>query len=284
MLNLFQHPTGHPDELKEHVRCRNRLGMTIKAPTTPNFYPFITNNINKQLYISTMKFKAPVLLVSGIIALLASCKKEDPAPPVLPETRLNVVNASVDVFNIFQSGNRINNTASLYPGGISGYLNVTAGEQNYEFKRNGSPDVVLGMKLALDTLTTHSLFVVGLAADQMFLSDDSFTADTGSRALVRFINASPDDGELNVALADTSAIAGETISYSDKAFKSISEFLPVAVTNGSKQLKISRSGGGITLLTDTINLQAGSVYTIFTKGKSGQAGSAAFGAGIITNQ
>jgi hypothetical protein len=49
-----------------------------------------------------------------------------------------------------------------------------------------------------------------------------------------------------------------------------------------KQIKLLRTGGS-TLITDTVSLQSGNVYTIFARGKSGEAGDAAFGAGIIIN-
>ncbi|RCH56691.1 hypothetical protein DJ568_02210 [Mucilaginibacter hurinus] len=237
-----------------------------------------------------MKFRV-VICAAAILAGLTSCNKDDLAPPVLPSTRMAVINASADVFNILQNGNRINGEASLYPGGAMGYTAVTAGEQNYQLKRMGSPDVALNMPMTLDTLNNYSFFVTGLSPEEVFLLNDKLVFDVDTVAKVRFVNASPE--EINLDLMVRNIIDEEeeeeeedttivTTRIDNVAFKTASAFTN-AVT-GNIEIKIFRNGTSNALLTDTISLQARQGYTIFAKGRLNQSGDRAFGHGVFIHQ
>ncbi|RYZ94114.1 MAG: DUF4397 domain-containing protein, partial [Sphingobacteriaceae bacterium] len=191
-----------------------------------------------------MKFRAPLFILL-VMAVLSSCQKDDLPPAVSPTTRLFVVNASGEIFNIFQNGNRLNNDASLYPNGVFGYINIIAGQQNFQFKRMGSPDVSVAMPLTLDTLKSYSLYVTGLTTDEMFLLNDDFTADTGSVSMIRFVNASPETSNMDLVLRNVIAKAdtvakSQTDTISNIAFKSNSAFK--AFVSGDVQVRIFKAG------------------------------------------
>ncbi|MEO6150844.1 MAG: DUF4397 domain-containing protein [Mucilaginibacter sp.] len=233
-----------------------------------------------------MKFRAP-LFILFILAVFVSCRKDDLPPAVLPVSGLLVANASGEVFNIFQNGNRLNNEASLYPNGLTGYMTVVSGLQNYQFKRMGSPDVLINTPLTLDTLRSYSMYVTGLTLDETFLLNDDFTPDTADVANVRFVNASPENINLDLAVRnivpkeDTTSVS-VTTSITNIAFKSGSAFK--GATAGDVELKILRAGSSSVIFTDTVTLQSGQGYTIFAKGRLSQGGDTAFGAGLISNQ
>ena len=222
-----------------------------------------------------MNFRACFYVLFVLLAGLTACQKEDTPLPQPLTTRLNTFNLTGTDINIFQNGNRINNINFLYAGGATGYRTVSAGTQRYQVKRAGAAPVLFDVPLTLDSLTQYSLFIASLTADDIILVEDTFEADTGDVALVRFVNASPDGtANLDVRLNDTLAIG-------NAAYKSVSGYTPF--TTGEKQLKVLRAGSAQALVTDTVLLQPGSAYTIYAKGLPGQGGNAGFGAGIISN-
>jgi hypothetical protein len=224
-----------------------------------------------------MNFKVPVLFVMLLFFGIASCKVGDDA---LPEsstltTTLNVVNTTTDTLNYYLNGSRVNTTASLYPFGYTGYLAVKYADQDYQFKRMGSADVLFNLSLALDTNKVYSLFVAGRAAEDTFTTLDTLVADTSGRAKVRFVNASPDAGNLDVLI-------GDTVNFKVRAYKTTSVFLPVGA--GVKHVRVYRSGNPTAITDTTRTLVAGRVYTLFAKGKVAGVGGQKFGTGLVVNK
>ena len=217
-----------------------------------------------------------LLLLLTVLAFgLASCKKTDDASATVQTTGLNVVNASSDTLNYYLNGTRINNASSIYPLGSSGYLQVAIGEQNYAFKRPRSSEVLMSLPLALDSGKTYSLYVAGRSPDLTFSTIDTLAVDTGRRAMIRFVNASPDAGTLDV-------MVGDTVNFKVRAFKTATVFLPVNA--GEKHIRVYQSGSATAKIDETRTLIGGRVYTLFTKGKLNGAGSAALGTGLIVNR
>jgi len=72
-----------------------------------------------------------------------------------------------------------------------------------QFKSFGSPVVLMSLALTLDTGKTYSLFVAGRSPNLTFSTIDTLVADTGNLATIRFVNASPDAGTLDVMVGDT---------------------------------------------------------------------------------
>jgi len=193
-------------------------------------------------------------------------------------TNLNVVNASADTLNFYQDGTRVNNGSNLIPDGSLGYQTVTSGAQNYQFKKAGSPNTLVDIPLTLDvsTLTVqklYSIFIAGETSDKVFLTRDTLVNDTTGGASVRFVNASPITGTLDVTI-------GNTFSYKKMAFKSATGF--IHVNSGNSTLTIYQSGSTTPLASGTITLVEGTSYTLFTKGLLNGTGKSAFGVRILT--
>jgi hypothetical protein len=222
-----------------------------------------------------MNIKLPFLFITILAFGLASCKKKDDAPPAVKTTNLNVINASADTLNYYLNGTRVNTASSVYPLGSSGYIGVAVGQQNYEFKRPRSPVVLMSLPISLDLGKTYSLYVAGRSADQTFSTIDTLAVDTGNLARIRFVNASPDAGTLDV-------MVGDTVNFKARAFKTSTVFLPVIA--GNKHIRIYQSGTHALKIDETLLLIAGRAYTLFTKGRLSGTGTAALGTGLVVNR
>lgn len=226
-----------------------------------------------------MNFRVPVLIISLLVLGLASCKVGDDAVPVSStlSTKLNVVNAVTDTLNYYLNGSRVNTTSSLYPFGNTGYLDVPYTDQNYQFKRLGNADVLFNLSLTLDTNKVSSLYIAGRSAENTFTSLDTLKADTLSRAKIRFVNASPGSGDLDVRVG-----GGDTVFIRVRAYKSTSIFLPIGP--GIKHVQVFRAGTTTAIADTSRTLLAGRMYTLFAKGTLTGTGGSKFGTGLVVNK
>lgn len=215
-----------------------------------------------------MKVKNLILLFAAFVTVVISCKKSGDFVPIVKTAFINIVNATADTLNIYQSGTRLNNTSNLYPSGSLAGLSVTVGTQNYQFKKAGNPNTLIEIPVTTDTLTTHTLFVAGETADQVFLTKD-LVRDTGTTTVrIRFINASPTTTNLDVYI-------GSNFVRKNIAFKAETEYITVSA--GANVLSIYQAGTTTLLAGGTLTLTSGP-YTLYTKG--GATGNT-FGARIL---
>jgi hypothetical protein len=222
--------------------------------------------MNKGLYI--------LLLFAGMLTVEACKNNDNVFPNVLP-TNLNVVNASADTLNYYLNGTRQNNSSSLFPTGQSYYQTVNAGQATYQFKKAGSFSVLFSLPLKLTDSMNYSLFVCGTSADKSFLTLDQLYTDTVTNSTqIRFVNASPDAGNLDF-------YAGDTINYKSAPFKGTSAFL--ATGSGMKEVKIYQAGSSTKLVDTLIPFQPGGIYTLFSKGLLKGTGTAVFDVGLTIN-
>jgi len=166
------------------------------------------------------------------------------------------VNASADTLNIYLNGTRQNNTSSLFPGGQSFYITVPAGTQNYSFKKAGSPNVLFSVPLNLKDSVYNSIYVTGETAAGSFTSVDAPLADLAHAAL-RFVNASPNAGALDVAVGDSLKF------FPAVAFKSVTAFLPVG--SGQKRIRVYLAGAATATIDTTITMVPTKGYTLFSE-------------------
>ncbi|MFD0750722.1 DUF4397 domain-containing protein [Mucilaginibacter calamicampi] len=222
-----------------------------------------------------MTNKTGILILTVLLACMAfSCKKmnADFPPDAGRPAQMNVVNATADTLNIFQNGNRFNNISSFYPAGSLGYLQVLAGEQQYQVKKDGTPNVLLSLPMALDTLGVYSFFIAGNSADRVFLTKDVFLANNDIE--IRFVNSTPGKS-FDIKI-------GSNFNYSNRAFKSVTGF--VKMTAGKNHYELYETGNAVPLAQGDIVLAEQRVYTLFTKGTATGTGDNALGVKLITNR
>jgi hypothetical protein len=222
-----------------------------------------------------MKVKCPVLFYIAAAVGLASCKNNDSVLPAAPApTGITVINAGADTLNFYLNGSRENGTSAIYPGGASGLKIVPSGLQNYEFKKAGQPVVLFGLPLKLRDSTFNSVYLTGESADKAFETVDTIP-QLDTLAAVRFVNAAPDAGSLNVSV-------GDTVKFNGRAFKSSSVFLITGI--GQKEVKVYLAGISTPKIDTTITIQPLTSYTLFTKGLLNGKGASVFSLGVLVNQ
>jgi hypothetical protein len=221
-----------------------------------------------------------LFFIAGIIGF-SSCKNNDEVFPKVVPTNINVVNATADTLNFYLNGTRQNNLSGLFPAGASLYLPVPSGQQNYQFKKAGGFTDLFSLPLNLKDSSYYSLYVYGEAASQTFVTTDVLLSYTlhPDTTQIRFVNVSPDAGNLNVTILNPTAL--DTISIAPQAFKATSPF--VLNPGGLQEIKVFQAGATTPKVDTVITFQQGAIYTLFSKGLINGKGNAAFGIGVIMN-
>jgi hypothetical protein len=226
-----------------------------------------------------MNYRLPILFFLIALTTLVACKKNyivanTPAHP----PGLNVINATADSLDFFINGTRQNIAADITPGGATYYLSVLFGTGNYSFKKAGSVVTLFSMPETLDTAADYTLFVCGESADKSFIQQDFIPDDTVTNtSAVRFVNASPNAGAINIAVSQ-----GTSVSLTNCAFKYISNFL--AIKDTINEVKVYNTSTGAALLDTTFTFLNGETYTLFTQGTPGGKGNSAFSMVQLVNQ
>jgi|SRR6185503_5198791 len=223
--------------------------------------------MNKGLYI---------LILFAVIAVIESCKNNDNVFPKVTPAYLNVVNASADTLNYYLNGTRQNNGSSLFPGGQSFYNAIPAGAENVQFKKSGAFNVLFSYPIKLQDSTNYSLYVTGETAAGAFNTVDFLTTagiDTTTNFKLRFVNASPDAGSLDVTV--------DSASYKNCAFQSSSAFLLYG--SGPKEVKVFPAGSSTASIDTVITFQQQHAYTLFSKGVLKGKGTARFNVAVAIN-
>lgn len=228
-----------------------------------------------------MNKKVKVLLLIVAAGCFVSCKKNNDKPDAVDSSTstLNVINATFNNVNIYVNGTRVNNTTTFYPGGTLGYISVKAGAQNYSVKLDGpnNPNPLFSLPLTLSKDSVYSFYIAGNTADQVFKTTDVLVADTNKLAKIRFVNASPDAGNISVHFEGTTA-ALDTEKVKDLSFKGTSTFY--LVTPGEHNMALHSVALPGAIVRDTVSLSAGKIYTYYGYGNK----SAGLATGLFINQ
>jgi hypothetical protein len=226
-----------------------------------------------------MNIRCSIFLFVAVLTVMASCKNNDEVFRKVVTTGLNIVNASADTLNFYLNGTRLNSTSSLFPLGQTYYLPVASGSQNFSFKKAGSPNTLFNLPLTLQDSVNNSVYVTGETAAGTFHTVDFLDItgiDSGKIACkIRFVNASPDAGNLNVTI-------GDTVSFSSVFFKTTEAFQLTGPTS-KKEVKVYLPGVTKAKVDTLITVQAGYMYTVYSKGLINGTGNAAFNIGIALN-
>lgn len=219
-----------------------------------------------------MSTRLTVLFFIAVIAL-TSCKNNDNVFPKNVSTYLNVVNASANNINFYVNGTRQNNASALTPGGQTFYIiTIPAGAQNFQIKKDGSPDYLINIPLNLKDSVYHSLYIAGESIDKTLATIDTLRVDT-NKVQLRFVHTTPGAGIFDVKI-------GDTLKF-HSAFKTSSSFLSVG--SGLKEIKVYETGSTTAKIDTTIAMSPNKGYTIYTIGTINGTGSSKFRLGVALN-
>jgi hypothetical protein len=219
-----------------------------------------------------MKTRLAALFFIIAITVLASCKSNDNVFTKKVSTAINVVNASADNINFYVNGTRQNNSSALTPGGQTFYLTVPAGAQNFQIKKDGSPDYLISIPLNLKDSLYHSLYIAGESLDKTLVTIDTLIVDT-NKVQLRFVHTTPGAGIFDVKI-------GDTLKFRS-AFKTSSSFLSVG--SGLKEIKVFETGSSTPKIDTIVSMSPNKGYTIFTKGTLTGTGGSKFSLGVALN-
>jgi len=227
-----------------------------------------------------MNTRLLILFFIAAITGLSACKKNNDVPTVTSTAFLNIVNASPDTVNFYLNGTRLNNNSNLYPAGSSGYFNVTDGQQNYQVKKIFNPltnsvQTLFTIPLKLDSAGDYSLFITDGTLANTFSTTDVLLAVPDSLAAtncyVRFVNASPGAGNLDMTV-------GDTVKFTNMPFKSASNFVLVGAS-GLKPISVYQTGSTTPIVSGHLAMIPGYSYTFYSYGKLNGTGNSAFSVG-----
>jgi hypothetical protein len=212
-----------------------------------------------------MKFLTFGSLLLGFSAILlnTSCTdlNDDNHPNQnYPDVAFGIIaNASPDSGDLyfFADNNPVNQSALTYPN-ADGIYTFYTGNRVLKLKN------AAGTELATDTISLaagnyFSAFAVNTFNNlQLVTYRDTLVQPANNHARIRFINLSPDSESVNVSSA------GETLS-SGLEFKEASPF--IEVETGIYNFDFTTTSTSAALYTQgPVELHAGHIYTVFTKG------------------
>lgn len=221
-----------------------------------------------------MNSKIILWLVFMMMVGVFACKRDGEQLPTVTQNEITLINASGDTLNAYENGTRLNSGSTLLPSGQYRNLQITAGNQHYQFKKAGNPDALFDVELNLDFSSSYTMFVAGRSADKVFVLTDSIARDTTGSAYVRYVNASPDVGDIDFTIGNLPTFRGQS-------FKSATAFLSVPA---GKVFYAMVKSGADTIAAGTLTFNSGVAYNLFTKGTVNGKGTSALGARVLIAQ
>lgn len=194
--------------------------------------------------------------------VMASCLDDDTqATPDIPVSYVSLYNASPNApeLNILVDNRPINNGPFEYADN-TGYLRFYTGERNLKFGPYGANNVTLDTVVTLADDQVYSIFVVDNIehAELLVLRDTSTSAPAAGKAMIRFVNLSPDADPLALKVKDA-----ESTLTQQESFKQATPFMEVDAKDYNFEVV---SAAGTQLSLPNISLPEGSYQTVIVRG------------------
>jgi hypothetical protein len=215
--------------------------------------------ISTSLHVKSFKQLAALVLLAMASVSLNSCSKDDTTAAAI--SGLTVVNASptAATYNVYLNSALVNAAALPFTGTVS-YFQINPGANSLKFTTASSTTSVLTKDISLEANKAYSYFLIDKAEklDGLLVTDDLSMTST-DKAIIRFINLSPDAGTL--ALSQTTVAT----NLFEQAYKGYSAFTTTEAKTYSLVLKDKTTGATLSTM-DNVVLTAGKMYTIIANG------------------
>jgi len=209
-----------------------------------------------------------------------SCSKLDRNYEPIQVSGLNIIQASptLDLLDVYVDNTRA--TASDFEfGNKIGYLSAYSGNRAFNVTKKGSATSLKSLTYNLKPQLGYSLFVANTLANiELLMLEDDLTKPATGKARIRFVNLSPDGGNLSLN------VGGATTDLAtNKAFKEFSTFESVDAT-ASVTLNIKNAtSSAIEATIPGVKLEEGKIYTVYAKGLKSGTGDLGFSAKIFVH-
>jgi hypothetical protein len=226
------------------------------------------------MYVSKNKFsfitKATSLLSLAVI-LLASCSKDkNNAVPVAPKANLAIVHASPGSPELdFQiNGTKVNQKSLVY-GTFLTYGTLQSGKLDFSITKKDAKDVLAKAAVELKSDKAYSVYISDIPEKAaLLLTEDDLSAPAADKAKIRFVNLSPDAGDLDLNL-----VGKATSLFAKTTFKTSTAF--ISIDPGTEvDFEIAENTKTVAVATlSKVKIEKGKIYTIWAKGlKAGTEG------------
>ena len=192
---------------------------------------------------------------------LTACDDDDDTDGMAAQARVMVVHASPNApaVDVLVDDMKVNSTGLAFPNN-SGYLTVMAGQRNLKVNAAGTNTSVINANTNLEANKNYSVFAINnLANIEALVLTDDLTAPASGKAHVRFVHLSPDAPAVDIA------VKNGPVLFSNRSFKSATDFTPVDATSYNLEVRLA---GTNTVVLDLpgVTLQNGKIYTVFARG------------------
>lgn len=208
------------------------------------------------------RFRA-LLLSVALIVLLASCLDDDDDFVAQPTeiAYVSIYHAAPDApeLDIVVDGRVINNNPFEYSS-YSGYLNFYTGSRKITFNAVNADNALVDTTFNFENGKVYSLFAVNTLPDvKALLVADSAASPATGKAMVRFVNLSPDASAFDISVDDSTPL------FSGQSFKQATPFTEIDADTYTFDVKNAGSADAVISAKD-VEILPGRYYTIVTRG------------------
>lgn len=203
-------------------------------------------------------------LMACVSLVMGGCLDDDSNDNIvdIPVSYVSLYNASPNApaLNVVVDDRLINSNAPLEYADYTGYLRFHTGKRTLEFGPYGANNVALDTAVTLENNRAYSIFVVDNYenAEVLVLTDSSATEPATGKAMIRFVNLSPDAAPLTLKVKDA---AGNLTDA--QPFKGATAFQEVDAQ--SYNFEITADGQSV-LNIPNVSLSAGAYKTVLVRG------------------
>jgi hypothetical protein len=230
---------------------------------------------------SKLVYRATALL-SLTAMVIASCGKDNNnVAPVARPGALAIAHASPGSpeYSFYINGTKAS-TKSLTYGTFLSYGTINSGKYEFAITKKDGKDVLTKSIVDIQSDKAYSLYIADLPSKPVFVfTADDLSVPAAEKAKIRFINLSPDAGDLDLK------VAGKDSSLFKKtSFKTGTGF--VSIDPGAElNFEVTTNAQSTVLATlPKTKIEKGKIYTIWAKGLKAATDSTKFALGLITNK
>ena len=170
-------------------------------------------------------------------------------------------------------------------GTATSYLGVQPGKRLFAFSRSGTP--VISTETSFDSRSSYTVFGTGtlIPPDVAPIVLKDITTPNAAQAMVRFVHAAPDAGEVDVVtplgptdyqIPGMQGVAFREVSTSTSTGSNFLQ-IPASPADAPYLIKIRKTGTTSILTTlENVKLEAGKIYTLWIGGRTSDNSLAAY--------